>query len=296
MAKRGTLDHPKTLALSSLLDIDQAHALGLLEALWHFAGTYAPQGDIGRFSNSAIAQGMRTRINPETLIEALVNAHYLDKCGEKLGRLVIHDWSDHADEAVRKKLQRVNLGFKSVETPSRRRRDVGRQKADSVPTHARGPEPEPEPSQSLALTRAGASRRARELAASTNGHPPGGGSSDFLISSSSGPEPEGLRAKIDKLKSHAAALSDEDLDERLKQEIPDRDELTVLTNERARRKGLDKGPPDMPEPDPNLREKQRELEQRKGKVRRRKSEFQTVGAGLGSMIAELKSKLEGAPE
>ena len=54
--KRGTLEHPKLRALAKALEIPRPYAVGILESLWHLTARYAPQGDIGRFSDEEIAR------------------------------------------------------------------------------------------------------------------------------------------------------------------------------------------------------------------------------------------------
>ena len=108
--KRGTLEHPKTVRLSRILDIERWGAIGLLEGLWHFAARYAIQGDIGRWSNQEIADGIGwhgKHGTPDALIAALVEARFLDESPEH--RLLIHDWADHCDESVRKTLKSRGL-------------------------------------------------------------------------------------------------------------------------------------------------------------------------------------------
>lgn len=108
--KRGTPEHPKTVRLSRILDIERWGAIGLLEGLWHFAARYAIQGDIGRWSNQEIADGIGwhgRHGTPDALVAALVEARFLDESPEH--RLLIHDWADHCDESVRKTLKSRGL-------------------------------------------------------------------------------------------------------------------------------------------------------------------------------------------
>lgn len=131
--KRGTPDHPKVASLAQLLNIPIYSAVGLLELLWHFTARYAPQGDIGKHSDKAIAKALywqkrpgRTvipaefipnsgRITTELwLISSLIRAEFMDISPKY--RLVVHDWSDHADEAVRKFLSRHSLDFVQTES------------------------------------------------------------------------------------------------------------------------------------------------------------------------------------
>jgi hypothetical protein len=113
--KRGTPEHPKTKALANILNIPWAHAVGILELLWHFTAKFAPQGDIGKYSDLVIAQAVgwqrptgRRGVTPEcTLSDALVEAKWLDRDPER--RLIVHDWEDHMDQSVERILSRRGL-------------------------------------------------------------------------------------------------------------------------------------------------------------------------------------------
>ena len=107
--KRGTPTHPKTKTLAAFLDLPVWGAVGLLESLWHFTATYAKRGDIGRWTNRDIAAGIDWKGNPDELIEALLTSRWLDKC--KQYRLLVHDWSDHADQGVERSEEVKSLGF-----------------------------------------------------------------------------------------------------------------------------------------------------------------------------------------
>lgn len=115
--KRGTPDHPKVAYLASLLNVPTYSAVGILELLWHFTARYAPQGDIGKHPDSVIAKAVYWQrptgergVRPECKLSgALVTAKWLDTC--QVHRLIVHDWCDHADEAVRKFLSRHGLDF-----------------------------------------------------------------------------------------------------------------------------------------------------------------------------------------
>jgi hypothetical protein len=105
--KRGTPEHPKTLALMDVLKIPKYQAVGILEALWHWAAKYTPRGDIGRFTDADIARGIGWDKDATTLIAALTDCRWLDKSEQV--RLVIHDWKGHADGGVQKYLSRNRL-------------------------------------------------------------------------------------------------------------------------------------------------------------------------------------------
>ncbi len=113
--KRGTIEHPKTEALAGRLQIPLAQAVGHLEALFHYSAKYAPRGDIGRWTDEIIARRCLWEGDPVRFIQALVSAGYLDlhaRC-----RLLVHDWSEHADDAVRKNLKRRGETFADGQPP-----------------------------------------------------------------------------------------------------------------------------------------------------------------------------------
>ena len=84
-------------------------AVGYLELLWHFTAKFAPQGDIGRFSDKRIEGALDWTGRGGHLISALVHSKWLDPHLE--WRLLVHDWHDHADDSVRKRLNRGRLQF-----------------------------------------------------------------------------------------------------------------------------------------------------------------------------------------
>ena len=112
--KRGTPEHPKTLALAAGLKIPRWGAVGILESLWHWTARYAPLGNVGKYSNEQIARGIGWVDEPDILINCLLSVKLLDKSNDH--RIVVHDWSDHCDEGVRKYVKRNSLEFCSVAT------------------------------------------------------------------------------------------------------------------------------------------------------------------------------------
>ena len=113
--KRGTIQHPKTIRLSELLGISHRDAVGLMEMLWHWTAEYASAGDIGRWTDRQIADAVQWSGDPAKLIDGLcdcgpkTSAGYLDRCANV--RLVVHDWSEHCPEYVRKRAQRGTMAF-----------------------------------------------------------------------------------------------------------------------------------------------------------------------------------------
>lgn len=110
--KRGCPKHPKVSHLRELLKISLPTAIGYLELMWHFVAEFCPQGDIGKFSDARIEAALSWSGTKGRLIQALTDAGWLDIDSER--RLLVHDWADHADGVVQKRLQRGNLEFYTV--------------------------------------------------------------------------------------------------------------------------------------------------------------------------------------
>jgi hypothetical protein len=117
--KRGTPDHPKVLELSELLGVRRPTAIGHLELLFHFTAQYAPEGNIGKYSNRRIAAaldwGGKTDASVDKCIDAFVDSGWIDRC--EINRLVTHDWAAHMDKATRQRLR--NSGRDPVAPPPR---------------------------------------------------------------------------------------------------------------------------------------------------------------------------------
>ncbi|MCU1339310.1 MAG: hypothetical protein JWO19_4891 [Bryobacterales bacterium] len=146
--KRGTPRHPKVSHLRELLKISLPTAIGYLELLWHFTAEFAPQGDIGRYSDARIEAGLSWTGAKGKLVESLAVAGWLDRHPE--WRLLVHDWPDHADAAVKKRLERSGLPFLRVnDEPTGQRQTTADNgplaRAPSNPDPSPEPEPEPEP-------------------------------------------------------------------------------------------------------------------------------------------------------
>lgn len=107
--KRGTPSHPKTLWLKAGLGLSKHEVVGVLELLFHFGAQHAPQGDIGKWSDAQIAEGVEWTRDPAELVRNLVDSGYLDV--SKKHRLLLHEWHIHADQGVKKFLQRNGLKF-----------------------------------------------------------------------------------------------------------------------------------------------------------------------------------------
>ena len=168
--KRQTPEHPKVDALIDRLDLPKYAVVGILELLWHVVSNSTPRGDIGSMSNRNIARKLEWDGDPDELIHALIETGWIDEHDDH--RLIIHDWPDHADDAVHMRLGRMTKTFADGQYPNLRRMskaeaqkcinairektsDVCAQHAHAVhmpcalpePAPAPQPEPAPEPTQ-----------------------------------------------------------------------------------------------------------------------------------------------------
>jgi hypothetical protein len=143
--KRGTPRHPKLIHLRQLLKTGIAPAVGHLELLWHFTAEFAPRGDVGRFPDERIEAALHWQGKAGRLLWALAESGWLDHhpgC-----RLCVHDWAEHADDAVKKRLARSGLQFVQVNRKvTGQRRDTDKKTPDKVRSYRDcGSLPEPEP-------------------------------------------------------------------------------------------------------------------------------------------------------
>lgn len=112
--KREAYRHPKMFDLASRLGVALPHAVGILDMLLDYAADYAPQGNIGKVSNVAIAGACMWTSDPDDLVSALVASGWLDQSTKY--RLVIHDLAEHAQSWWKAKLQKLGLEFLSADS------------------------------------------------------------------------------------------------------------------------------------------------------------------------------------
>ena len=139
--KRGGPNHPKTYALAEALGIRRAHAVGILEMLFHFAAQYAPEGDIGRYSDKRIAAAVDWGASVSRLIDSLAATGWIDT-HPGVG-WVVHGWSEHADKAVRLRMSR--LGKTLIQSNHKDGVKVMPKRSLDCIDMGALPEPEPEP-------------------------------------------------------------------------------------------------------------------------------------------------------
>lgn len=146
--KRGTVTHAKTIMLADKLDLPHYAAVGLLECLFHFTASDAKQGNIGKYSDEVIAQKLYwPKEKAGLLLRSLCECGWIDK--HRTQRYVVHDWSEHAEESVKKYLKYNNLEFyvgrkvspeKSGESP-----EMSRDSRPALPSQALPSQASPEP-------------------------------------------------------------------------------------------------------------------------------------------------------
>ena len=133
LMKREAFNHGKMKQLCRRLDIPLWQAVGLLESIWNLTAKECPRGDIGRLSDEYICLAMDYRGDETVLMEGLIHARWIDR--QETARLVIHDWYDHADDAVHRKLARAHLFFVTGEAP-RLTRLAGRERQEAEQFYA----------------------------------------------------------------------------------------------------------------------------------------------------------------
>ena len=107
--KREALTHPKLYHLADLLGCSRVTAIGHLELLFDFVSVQAPEGDIGKWPDGAIAKACDWEGNPAQFVHALVTARFVDEVPRY--RLLVHDWPEHAQNWVRARLKNTGRTF-----------------------------------------------------------------------------------------------------------------------------------------------------------------------------------------
>lgn len=125
--KRGTPQHPKMAMLAGELSVARYAAVGLLESLWHWAAQYAKDGDISRYPVAVIASVLGWDGDADALLAALVKCRWVDvhtacaqeahAVGERVVRY-LHDWHEHAEDAVHLALARSTQRFANGAIPN----------------------------------------------------------------------------------------------------------------------------------------------------------------------------------
>lgn len=112
--KHSTPESMKFKKLKRRLGLSTVVTVGTLELLWLATQKNAKRGDIGRFSNEEIAIECDWNGDPDELVEALIDAGWIDRC--QVHRLVIHDWHEHCPTWITGNLKSQKISF-AIATP-----------------------------------------------------------------------------------------------------------------------------------------------------------------------------------
>jgi len=111
--------HPKTRKLARVLGITRPTAVGHLQFLWWWAMDYAEDGELARFEAIDVAIGGEWEGEPETFVDALVDAGFLLRHDNTLS---INDWHDYAGKLIERRkadAERKRAGRRRDETSVR---------------------------------------------------------------------------------------------------------------------------------------------------------------------------------
>jgi hypothetical protein len=146
VAKRGIIEHPKTVELSTILNIPTCFAVGILECLWQWVARHRHTGDITDVKPSVLARAIQYTDEPDALWSALLETRWIDKLDD---RVVVHDWHEHADNTTRESLVKSGKTFWNGTFARRAQPGRPRNSSETPPKHGpklhQTPQPEPEP-------------------------------------------------------------------------------------------------------------------------------------------------------
>jgi len=149
--KREALRHPKLYDLMQRLDCRRPAALGYLTLLWDYCGEVAPQGDIGKWTDVAIATACDWQGDPADFINGLLKSGWLDNV-DNPARLLVHDWPEHCEQFVKKKLMRSGHNFHKLYSTDRQElADTSGHCPDSVQTVSSTTKPNHVPNQTTTV-------------------------------------------------------------------------------------------------------------------------------------------------
>lgn len=102
--------------LTQHLQIDINQSIGIVTRLWRFTELHAPNGHIGRWPHSVIAEACKIDSAKDTwLMDGLIAAGWVDRWPE-VGE-VVHDWWEHCHDYVHSRLARRRQFFCNGQPP-----------------------------------------------------------------------------------------------------------------------------------------------------------------------------------
>lgn len=134
-------NHRKLLILASELGVSQVAAVGHLVFFWLWCLDNAPGGIAKRINGLQIATAAAWDGDPQVLVNALLTAGFVEKCGRGGISLRIHDWSEYGGKLLRSR----DLHREAVRR-SRDRLDQSRSDQSRVEKNRVEPPPPPAPS------------------------------------------------------------------------------------------------------------------------------------------------------
>ncbi|HWP59479.1 MAG TPA: hypothetical protein VNL14_16425 [Candidatus Acidoferrales bacterium] len=152
-------EHPKLYKLMELTKMSRPEAIGYLHMLWWWAIDYAQDGDLSNFSKLQIARAIGWGADPEQLINALIEARFLDTEKTARGRNVdgtwlaendnqqglwIHDWQDFCGDLIKKRIDRASARRRKL-SAKRRRNSAYQPTNQQSPTNSHQPTKDSDP-------------------------------------------------------------------------------------------------------------------------------------------------------
>jgi hypothetical protein len=122
MAKRNTLENPKTKRLARALGVVPGVALGLLETIWHWTADFRKHGGltVNDFEDALDSGGWLIMFSTRQVLDAMTSTEkecvWLDPLTD--GRYYVHDWHDHCEDSINRALARDFLRFANGKLPN----------------------------------------------------------------------------------------------------------------------------------------------------------------------------------
>lgn len=92
--------HPKTKKLARLLSVSLPAAVGHLHYFWWWALDFAQDGTLEKYDGYDLADAMQWDGDPNQLLEAMIEAGYIDDTEDGL---MIHDWGEYAGKLLERR-------------------------------------------------------------------------------------------------------------------------------------------------------------------------------------------------
>lgn len=111
----------KMFRLARTLQIPQAHAVGLMEMFWAGVAKDATDGSLRDIDAIEVSIWCGWDGDPQALLCALASARWIDRCERH--RWLVHDWAQHCQDSVHRRLIRERRWFADGTVPKFRQQD-----------------------------------------------------------------------------------------------------------------------------------------------------------------------------